>query len=275
MHLKSIGANPAGIVILIVAAVATFVAVTWWASREERAASAPTNPAIASSTPAFLERARDAQPNERVAKSATDEEAAASEQRFSQYVAGKYRFLKLSTQLSAALVARERLATEIRTAVQGTDEAAKERLPGRRTELADLDRKIGGLLEPRDLAGFEILKDSDIEQFQFDDYVGGISNVAPLKESDKQGILYAKLVHRRRFRQVLDDSGLMRGDLTTAQRQFVFADVSRALRESKAGFLQEVRQYLYDEEQFRLLSNYENSEDDAELEKLRRIAHGE
>jgi hypothetical protein len=65
----------------------------------------------------------------------------------------------------------------------------------------------------------------------------------------------------------------MRGDLTSVQRQFVFTDVSRALRESKDGFLLEVRQYLYDEERFRLLSNYENTEYNAELEKLRRIAN--
>ena len=119
-----------------------------------------------------------------------------------------------------------------------------------------------------------MLKDSDIEQFQFEDYVGGISNVAPLKESNKQGILYAKLVHRKRFRQALDDSGLMRGDLTPGQRRYVLGEVSRALRASKDGFLQEARQYLYDEEQFQLLSNYENSEYQAELEKLQQIANG-
>ena len=48
--------------------------------------------------------------------------------------------------------------------------------------------------------------------------------------------------------------------------------MSRALRESRDSYLQEVRQYLYNDEQFALLSNYENSEYAAELEKLRGIA---
>ena len=46
-------------------------------------------------------------------------------------------------------------------------------------------------------------------------------------------------------------------------------------RESRDSYLQEVRQYLYNDEQFALLSNYENSEYAAELEKLRGIAEGE
>jgi len=40
--------------------------------------------------------------------------------------------------------------------------------------------------------------------------------------------------------------------------------------------VQEVRQYLlYNDEQYRLLSNYENTEYSEELEKLRKIAYGE
>jgi hypothetical protein len=97
----------------------------------------------------------------------------------------------------------------------------------------------------------------------------------PLTEDRKRAILYAKLSNRQRFRQVLENSGLMRGDLTASQRQFAFNDVSRALRESRDGFLQEARQHLHDEEQFTLLSNYESSEYSGELDKLRRIADGE
>ncbi len=47
------------------------------------------------------------------------------------------------------------------------------------------------------------------------------------------------------------------------------------MSESRDSYLQEVRQYLYNDEQFALLSNYENSEYAAELEKLRGIAKGE
>jgi hypothetical protein len=120
-----------------------------------------------------------------------------------------------------------------------------------------------------------VLKDSDAEQFQLDDYAGGVSNVAPLSDADRKAVLYTKLMHRQRFRQVLADSRLMSGGLNPAERQYAFAEVSRALKESRDSYLQEVRQYLYNDEQFTLLNNYENTEYDAELEKLRGIANGE
>jgi len=44
------------------------------------------------------------------------------------------------------------------------------------------------------------------------------------------------------------------------------------LKEYQQSYLQEVRQYLYDDEQYRLLSNYETSEYEAELARLRVIA---
>ena len=120
-----------------------------------------------------------------------------------------------------------------------------------------------------------MLKDSDTEQFQLEDYAGGVNAVAPLNDADRKAILLTKLVHRQRFRQVLADSRLMTGDLNATDRQYAFAEVSRALGESRDSYLREVRQYLYNDEQFALLSNYENTEYAAELEKLRGIAEGE
>ena len=148
----------------------------------------------------------------------------------------------------------------INTAKQSSDPAEKEAIPARLAELAALDQKIGTLLRPGDLAAFEILKDSDVEQFQLDDYAGGVSAVAPLSDADRKSILYTKLVHRQRFRQVLAESRLMSGELNASERQYAFAEVSRALEASRDNYLQEVRQYLYNEEQFTLLSNYENTE---------------
>jgi hypothetical protein len=199
---------------------------------------------------------------------------------FRKYVDGKYRYLFKDAArsahdlaaLHAALLERERVAVAINTARQSSDPAEQDALPGRQAQLAEVDRKIGVLLPAADLAAFDVLKDSDIEQFQLDDYAGGIANVAPLGETDKQSILYTKLVYRQRFRQVLNDSGLMRGDLGAAERKIVFGDVSRALKEYRANYLHEVRQYLYNDEQYTLLENYENSEYTAELEKLRSIA---
>jgi hypothetical protein len=198
-----------------------------------------------------------------------------AEASFGAYVDGKYRFLVRSEKLRAALLAREKIAVAINTARQSSDPAEKEAIPTRLAELSALDQKIGTLLRPGDLAAFEVLKDSDIEQFQLDDYAGGVNAVAPVSDADRRSILYTKLVHRQRFRQVLADSRLMTGELNASERQYAFAEVSRALRESRDSYLQEVRQYLYNDEQFALLSNYENTEFAAELEKLRGMAKDE
>src|SRR5204863_5704820 len=138
---------------------------------------------------------------------------------------------------------REQLAVAINTARQGNDEEERAALPDRIAQLAALDRKIGVLLPPGDLGAYDVLKDSDIEQFQLQDYAGGIEGVAPLSDSDKQSILYTKLVYRQRFRRVLDESRLMGGELGAAERRAAFAEVSRALRDYQASYLQEVRQY--------------------------------
>jgi len=264
-------------------ALLVFIAVAWWAGRDVNDASTVISAADSASAtspgqkvlPAWQgseagagEDFGDAADAEAVAPVAVDEA-------FGAYVDGKYRFLEPSEKLRAALMARERLAVAINTAKQSNDITAKEDIPNLVAELAVLDQKVVALLRPGDMATFDVLKDSDAEQFQLDDYAGGVNAIAPLSEADRKAILYTKLMHRQRFRQVLADSRLMSGELSAGERQLVFADVSRSLRESRESYLQEVRQYLYDDEQFTLLSNYENTEYAAELEKLRGIATGE
>ena len=271
---------------VIVPALVVFVAVAWWASREggqPQRDSESASPASSLATRSewlvgsgASDRADDPAHASAAVNSAADDS-------LGNYTDGKYRFLfgdsgqspGDAARLRAALVAREQIAVAINTAKQSSDLAAKEAIPGQLAELATLDQKIGTLLRPGDLATFEILKDSDVEQFQLDDYAGGVSAVAPLSDADRKSILYTKLVHRQRFRQVLADSRLMSGELNASERQYAFAEVSRALRASRDNYLQEVRQYLYNDEQFILLSNYENSEYTAELEKLRGISNGD
>ncbi len=36
------------------------------------------------------------------------------------------------------------------------------------------------MLDPADFANFDALKESDLEQFELNEYAGGVSNVAPL-----------------------------------------------------------------------------------------------
>ena len=80
-----------------------------------------------------------------------------------------------------------------------------------------------------DLATFDVLKDSDAEQFQLDDYAGGVNAIAPLNEADRKAILYTKLMHRQRFRQVLADSRLMSGELSAGERERLGAAADRVV----------------------------------------------
>ena len=201
-----------------------------------------------------------------------------SGRQFESYVDDKYRnFYRdvdaahLAT-LRAALMEREHLVAQINTAKQSADETARQGVPGLEARKAELDRNIESLLPPGQIASFEAQKDADIERFQLEDYAGGISHVAPLNEADKQAILNTKMAYRERFKRVLADSRLMSGDLNGTERLLAFNEVSRALKEYQQNYLQEVRQYLYDDEQYTLLSNYETTEYNAELAKLRAVA---
>ena len=266
---------------MTIGAALTFIAVLWWAARgtepvaegSVRLRELPASHAKVVTANAWVPPAdRDGS-----AGGPTPE----SDASFENYVFGKFRYL-LEAQgdrsaadaepLRAALLERERLVTAINTALQGTDLDAKAALTGRRQQLADLDDRIRTSLPAADIAAFDMLKDSQMEQFQLDEFARGISNVAPISESEQRAILFSKLAYRLRFRAVLNESGLMNGDQAPEQRQAAVPVVLRALRESHASFLQEARQHLSDDERFTLLANYENSEHAAELEKLKRIA---
>jgi hypothetical protein len=273
---------------VLIPAVLTFAAVVWWAGRGSvDTPEVSTATSGADAPQAATQEGLGTNKRERVdgngsvpTVSVAD---ATSDSSFQDYVGTKYRFLftesglskGASDQLRATLSERERVAVEINTARQSSDASAKESIPRLQADLDALDRKVGMQLRPGDLAAYEVLKDSDIEQFQLEDFAGGASGVAPLSDADKKAILYTKLAYRQRFRQVLADSRFMRDDLPASERKQALAEVSRALEASRDSYLQEVRQYLHDDEQFTLLRNYETTEFNGELEKLRRIASGE
>lgn len=264
--------------LLMVGALLAACACGWWASRGPGDAVVERPPGITMGSndlaPAIPDRAHALDPAARSPAGAKTE----SDAQFERYVDDKYRLLfrdiggDAATALRAALQRRELVVTQINTARQTSDPALRETLPLLEARKVDIDRGIGALLPARELGAFEALRDSDIERFQVEDYAAGIQDVAPLSEADKQSILATKLAYRERFRQVLADSRLMSGELTDAERALAFDEVSRALRESQRNYLQEVRQYLYDDAQYALLSNYETTEFEAETAKLRGIA---
>ena len=186
-----------------------------------------------------------------------------------QYTAEKYQFLlddlryleaSQVEQLQRALQLRERLSGELNSA--GQNEA-----------LARAEDQIRRLLSPADHATYEMLRESDLELFELNEYAGGISNVAPLSAADRESILKTKLAYKARFRQLLRDSGLQRSDQSPAEREYAYSITSRALEDFRRSYLQEVQQYLANEEQFALLSNYEATEFEAELAQLQSMVN--
>lgn len=181
-----------------------------------------------------------------------------------QYSAQKYQFLLddlHSPQADGARLQRELLLHEQLASLPDSAQRARA--------LAEVEARIRGMLHPTDFATYEALKESDLEQFELDDYAGGISNVAPLSAAERRSILRTKLACKLRFRQLVQDSGLLRADLSPAERQYAYEVASRALSGYLRDYLLEVRQYLANDEQYALLSNYETTKFTAELARLR------
>ena len=189
------------------------------------------------------------------------------ESTIAQYASEKYQFLLddlyyleagQAEQLHRALLARERLVGQASNAE-------------RNEALAKVEAEIRGMLNPADYATYELLKESDLELYKLNEYAGGIANVAPLSVADRKAILKTKLAYKERFRQLLQNSDLQRGDLSAAEREYAYSMTSRALEDYKRSYLQEVRQYLANDEQYALLNNYETTEFNAELTRLRSL----
>jgi hypothetical protein len=194
------------------------------------------------------------------------------------YTAQKYQFLfddlrylpaERVDELRRALLDRELLDGAIKAARESGDAAAAKGVAAQQAALEKAERQIRSLLNPGDYATYELLKDSDLEQMKLGEYAGGVSNVAPLSAADRRAILKTKLAYKARFEQLLADSGLKRSNLSPTEREYAYSVTARALEDYKRSYLQEVRQYLSNEEQYVLLSNYENTEFTAELAKLR------
>ena len=260
-----------------VGAAAILMAAIHWAARPEQSVAPEDvagDPAHAAPYRRQLHRETDQEetgPNDAAAApSVPPPQTDTEESTVAQYTARKYQILlddlryvpaERLDRLQQALLARERLTGEPSTAQR---EAA----------LANAEDRVRELLPTADHATYESLKDSDLEQFKLEEYAGGIGNVAPLDAADRKSILKTKLAYKQRFRQLLLNSGLEREDLSAAEREYAFSVTSRALRDYRSGYLQEVRQYLSNDEQFALLSNYESTEFNEELGRLQAMAGG-
>jgi cell division septum initiation protein DivIVA len=178
---------------------------------------------------------------------------------FVELVSKKYRYLLADVRDSADRAKLLKLLLERENLVAA--------LPESRARLAQLEREIQALLTAAQLTTFELLKESDNEQHHMLEYAGGISNFAPLTPAQERAVLEAKLRHKRHFEAVLRDAGIDRETLSFAEREYAHTVVQQAVQAYKTGFLMDVRPIL-NEEQYMLLSNYETTEFDRELQRL-------
>jgi hypothetical protein len=252
------------------AAAAVLVGATvYWATRSElpaqieRLAERKSHPAMEGTPAAQTAQAEIARPLTGVQRSTADPEAST----IAQYTSDKYQFLLDDLgYLEAGQIAQLREALQLRERLAGEPDST-----GQKEALARVEDQIRGILRPADHATYEMLRESDLEQFKLNEYAGGISNVAPLSAADRETILKTKLTYKARFRQLLRDSGFERADLSAAEREYAYEVASRALADFRRSYLQEVRQYLANEEQYALLSNYEATEFKAELAQLQSL----
>jgi hypothetical protein len=239
-------------------------ATVYWASSPAPIVAPETSISAMSLPAALPERPQSVPADTARPQTPTQAPADPEDSTIAEYTAQKYQFLLDDLryleagqleQLRRALQARERLSGETNSAAQ-------------KLALARAEDQIRGMLHAADYSTYEMLRESDLELFKLNEYAGGISNVAPVSTADRESILKTKLAYKARFRQLLRDSGLQRDDLGAAEREYAYSVAARALEDFRRGYLLEVRQYLANDEQYALLSNYEATEFKAELAQL-------
>lgn len=137
------------------------------------------------------------------------------------------------------------------------------------TRKAGTEALVSEMLSPREREYYQALKDSDVEQHHVAQYVGGAGHVAPLDPDQERRILDAKLRQKQRYSTAVRDLGLDRETLSPAEREYARAQVTEALKGYLEDFLMEVSPSLT-ADQYTLLSSYETTEFQRELEKLQR-----
>jgi hypothetical protein len=100
-----------------------------------------------------------------------------------------------------------------------------------------------------------------------DDYAGGIENVAPLDDDQRQQLRTAKVQHQAIFERELGEAQLDRPVLTADERARAYAVVNQAVDRYRDAFFQDAAEIL-DVEQNLLLTSYETTELERERQRL-------
>jgi hypothetical protein len=220
--------------------------------------------AIPDSPPAVVKRAPTAQFASPSDSSPPPRAAVEWDDDFVAWVKRKYRYLLAEASLLPKEHARlMQLLMEREDAVSLLD-------PSRRdsdSEVLRIETGLRALLTPAQFATFRLLEDSDEEQHHLLEYTGGVSNVTPLTAQQQRSILEIKLRHKQAYQASLKRLGLERDRLSTAEREYAHSAAAAAMSAYRTDYLQEARLVL-EAGQYTLLSDYEKTEFDHELQRL-------
>ncbi|WP_185235375.1 hypothetical protein [Teredinibacter franksiae] len=198
----------------------------------------------------------------------------------------KYRFLLARLQLSdheltlliELLEKRENIHLQIGDAEMYPDELdySSSDIADLRYDLEQTDEKIEQLIGDSETENkYTLLKNSDKEQDEFNQYALGLSGLFPLDKEQQETVLFSRLRHKKKFEEAITKTGFhMDYPLTYAQQQEIIAKVNFAAFKYKESYLNEVKPNLeFDDtpmSQFTLLENYTNTEFEQLQESLRK-----
>jgi hypothetical protein len=192
-----------------------------------------------------------------------------------EIVAKKYHFLLIYLnldpedlhQLKILLEKREKLALKIRDGKEFFPESGvtQEDIWEMEEQLVDIDNQIEQLLDSDNLDRYVLLKNSDIEQKQFNQYSLGVSGLFPLDDEQQESVLFARLRHKAIFDDMISTLDIETDyPLTKEQRDSLIKEVEKATMRYKHGFLMEAHTLLdhdsFPMDQYTLLENYTNTE---------------
>lgn len=187
-------------------------------------------------------------------------------------LAHKYRYLLADIDPARRARVLELLARRDRLAPRPTADQPLTPVPAPDIErqLEEIDAELQTLLPHAAYASYELFRESDVEQYHFDEYTGGIREYAPLGPVQERAVLEAKLRQKREYEKLVADAGLERPSMSLAEREHAMAMVERGLEEYRQAYLSEVAPLL-DQRQYDALSAFEATEFRLELERLQQI----
>jgi hypothetical protein len=141
--------------------------------------------------------------------------------------------------------------------------------PRNAEQLAGIEAQIGELLGADGFQKFQVLKDSDAEQHHLSEYARSVEEYAPLTPQQDEAILLTKLRHKHTYQLALVEAGFYQTVWTAEERARAETLSRQALDRYRNSYLSDVRQFL-NTRQFTLLSSYETTEFNWELQRLQR-----